>query len=320
MNLKLPSSNTWSQTCTYGLFTLFPILVFSLVLLWKSNISYTQDTSSLADNLNLVTLDLNNCRLGEQKKQEKVETTKAALLKLFEEKKRLENRTYVLTKAIKNVEAKALNLTSKLLVREVETGMLKEENRKLKDVVKTLKWKLNAEKQKQEKLEKEKVPSKIAGNTSAENSKVDIILHTNVNLIKEESTEQNSVKSENTSVEVKTGQSSSKAMSLATDEKVDDEMVDKLLEIKLKEKELNAEKKELISNMTKTMENETKEEEPDIPKVKIVTNSSPSPETNEKLAQNKTISISSNYINETTSADDEKKIHIVVDVKSHKFV
>ena len=46
-------------------------------------------------------------------------------MKLFEEKRRFENRSSVLAAAIKTVEAKALNLTSKLLIREVETGILK---------------------------------------------------------------------------------------------------------------------------------------------------------------------------------------------------
>merc|ERR1711974_550723 len=96
-------SPVWSQSMTYTLFTLFPILLFALVTLWKLKLNYDTDIFQLQDRLAKATLGLN----------------KSSSLSLILDRKVKER--------MKTVEARALNPTSKLLIKEMDLGLLKKE-------------------------------------------------------------------------------------------------------------------------------------------------------------------------------------------------
>ena len=57
-------SPVWSQSMTYTLFTLFPILLFALVTLWKLKLNYDTDIFQLQDRLTKVTTQPTNFKLS----------------------------------------------------------------------------------------------------------------------------------------------------------------------------------------------------------------------------------------------------------------
>merc|ERR1719431_466925 len=184
----------WSQSCTYTLFTLFPVLVFSLVLLWKLRVSYDSDLAGLASNFNKVSGDLNKCVSLNMVLEGELKNKQGTVQKMSDERRRLENKKRGMAAAIKTVESRALNLTSKLLVKEVEAGILKEENRKLRETIDEMKEEMKV-KEKEEKINQNIVKSSTLGdlsfgNTPVENktreSKVDIIFHTKVKMTSED--------------------------------------------------------------------------------------------------------------------------------------
>merc|ERR1712212_61218 len=129
-------SPVWSQSMTYTLFTLFPILLFALVTLWKLKLNYDTDISQLQNRLAKATVGLNKSSslsliLDRKMKEEEKEN-----MQLKEENLLMTNKTETLKERMKKVEARALNLTSKLLIKEMDLGLLKKEKIRLEQQVK----------------------------------------------------------------------------------------------------------------------------------------------------------------------------------------
>merc|ERR1711974_318763 len=129
-------SPVWSQSMTYTLFTLFPILLFALVTLWKLKLNYDTDIFQLQDRLAKATLGLNKSSSLSLILDRKVKEEEKENRQLKEENLLMTNKTDALKERMKTVEARALNLTSKLLIKEMDLGLLKKEKIRLEQQVK----------------------------------------------------------------------------------------------------------------------------------------------------------------------------------------
>merc|ERR1712108_45187 len=206
-------SPVWSQSMTYTLFTLFPILLFALVTLWKLKLNYDTDIFQLQDRLTKATLGLNKSSSLSLILDRKVKEEEKENRQLKEENLLMTNKTDALKERMKTVEARALNLTSKLLIKEMDLGLLKKEKIRLEQQVK----------QKTAPTLKEKKEKTINLGT----------------LTKTDRKEPTLLRPVNNSVEEKS--SSEKE----TDK---EEIVDKLVDIKKKQQELEEAKKDFFSD------------------------------------------------------------------------
>merc|ERR1712108_48069 len=206
-------SPVWSQSMTYTLFTLFPILLFALVTLWKLKLNYDTDIFQLQDRLTKATLGLNKSSSLSLILDRKVKEEEKENRQLKEENLLMTNKTDALKERMKTVEARALNLTSKLLIKEMDLGLLKKEKIRLEQQVK----------QKTAPTLKEKKEKTINLGT----------------LTKTDRKEPTLLRPVNNSVE-------EKSSSEKTD--VKEQIVDKLLDIKKKQQELEEAKKDFFSD------------------------------------------------------------------------
>merc|ERR1712108_83647 len=206
-------SPVWSQSMTYTLFTLFPILLFALVTLWKLELNYDTDIFQLQDRLAKATLGLNKSSSLSLILDRKVKEEEKENRQLKEENLLMTNKTDALKERMKTVEARALNLTSKLLIKEMDLGLLKKEKIRLEQQVK----------QKTAPTLKEKKEKTINLGT----------------LTKTDRKEPTLLRPVNNSVE-------EKSSSEKTD--VKEQKVDKLLDIKKKQQELEEAKKDFFSD------------------------------------------------------------------------
>merc|ERR1712108_29608 len=207
-------SPVWSQSMTYTLFTLFPILLFALVTLWKLKLNYDTDIFQLQDRLAKATLGLNKSSSLSLILDRKVKEEEKENRQLKEENLLMTNKTDALKERMGTVEARALNLTSKLLIKEMDLGLLKKEKIRLEQQVK----------QKTAPTLKEKKEKTINLGT----------------LTKTDRKEPTLLRPVNNSVE-------EKSSSEKTD--VKEQIVDKLLDIKKKQHQLETDKEEIVEKL-----------------------------------------------------------------------
>jgi len=129
----------WNQSCTYGIFTLLPILLFVLVSLWQMKMSHDTEMKQIQWELDKATKELEKSVELSKAAEEELHQEKDTMKQISEERSRLQNKTNILKDEIKIVEDKVLNLTSKLLLKEVEAGIEKEENKRLLDTIENMK-------------------------------------------------------------------------------------------------------------------------------------------------------------------------------------
>ena len=126
----------WNQSCTYGI---FPILLFTLVTLWKMKAGHDNEMTQIRWQLDKAKEELNKATYLHSDAEEELRQKKDMMTKMMDERSKLVNKTDILQDEIKLVEVKVLNLTSKLLLKEVEAGIEKEENRRLLETIEDLK-------------------------------------------------------------------------------------------------------------------------------------------------------------------------------------
>ena len=151
--------------------------------------------------------------------ENKLEEEKQIMANMTKERARLENRTNNLNEKIKLVEEKVLNLTSKLLSKEVEAGIEKEENKRLLETIENLKKKA---------ADDQTVKDLINIEKASEN-------HTKSN----ESESKDSEKVEKSKVDIAVNESQAAS----------EDIVEKIVKLKSKEKELKDAKENLISSI-----------------------------------------------------------------------
>merc|ERR1712212_708829 len=222
-------SPVWSQSMTYTLFTLFPILLFALVTLWKLKLNYDTDISQLQNRLAKATIGLNKSSSLSLILDRKVKEEEKENMQLKEENLLMTNKTETLKERMKKVEARALNLTSKLLIKEMDLGLLKKEKIRLEQQVK----------------------EKVAPNLKQRGSKKERMI--NLGTLTETDTKEEPTLRQpvNSSVE-------EKSSSEKTD--VKEQIVDKLLDIKKKQHELESDKEQIIEKAEKVDKEVDKEE------------------------------------------------------------
>jgi len=308
----------WNQSCTWGIFTLLPVLLFALVSLWQMKVSHDNQIKQIKWELDRTVRELEKSvdlhKAAAKELAEERDMTK----KINNERNSLKNKTNRLKDKIKIVETKALNLTSKLLLKEVEAGIEKTENIRLMDTINSMKKtvqtkndlleqknensKLIDDKSKMGELQNESVPISLLKETlepdlkkiketsegvkvksvDGKNDIVNKILAINKNVLNEQTksdllqldSDNNKLKEniskiknlENKSVPIlifkqaleetkDSGFSGIKSASEKTENNAGDEkeeIVDKILEIKQKQQELDDAKQELFSDINNT--------------------------------------------------------------------
>jgi len=129
----------WNQSCTYGIFTLLPILLFALVSLWQMKMSHDNEMKQIQWELDKAMKELDKSADLHHAAEKELDQERDMMKKVNDERGNLENKQSILKEEIKSVEDKVLNLTSKLLLKEVEAGIEKEENKRLMDTIEGMK-------------------------------------------------------------------------------------------------------------------------------------------------------------------------------------
>jgi len=217
---------------TYTLFTLFPILLFALVTLWKLKLNYDTDIYQLQTRLTKATTELNKSSSLSLALDRKVKEEEKENKQLKEDNSLMNNKTETLKERMKVVEARALNLTSKLLIKEMDLGLLKKEKIRLEQQV------------------KEKAAPTLKGKVGGGKKEKLINLATLAVVEKKEPTLNLPL---NNSVEEAASSSAEK-----TD--VKEKLVDKLMDIKKKQTELETDKEQIIQKAEKVDKDTDKEE------------------------------------------------------------
>jgi len=120
--------NLWHQSCTTALFTLFPVVMFGLVGFLKMKNDYKIAIETLQRNNTEMSRTLQKVLEDNKAFAEKAKENSKEATRLTKQNRILVDKAHRLKSSIKSVADKALNMSSTLLLKEVEAGIAKKEN------------------------------------------------------------------------------------------------------------------------------------------------------------------------------------------------